>query len=455
MSAPSPRTPPDDSTAPPARAGRAGWALPASSAFFAVSLATAAGIWAGPGCQTACEGDFDCVGAGYCDQSSGRCLRDCFTDEDCRTPPGCKDNPAACRPLGLYCSGSGRCQGPITVEFEGVTREAPRAGGPRFIEGWDFPPGVGYAYIIDQIGLGERDQGFDLDGNCDEDGCVDNVLAPLGDLANDQIRQGLLGGESLLLIELAGLDDDPFTGYDESFTIKIYGAEDADEPFFPANNFAIPPGHDTCCEFKINGESLVSPPPQARARAPAELDRGRLRSLAPVPIQFTLTVGAEPHPVVRLERVLMTGRLGRDLGTIEDGLLGGAIPVSTLYATENPYCKTSNARCPTSQDGEEFQGNTLLDLVVALLRPDPDIDLDFDGRECLIDSNGDGQIDICCDGRGPGAECNSEVRCPGEQVPPADPDDPSSCARPADIDDGYSLSLTFSALRARIVGSGE
>lgn len=439
--------------APAPASSHAGWGLPASGAFFAISVAVSAGIWTGPGCQSACDGDFDCVGAGFCDQSSGRCQRDCFTDEDCRTPPACRDNPSACRPLGLYCSGSGRCQGESTFEFEGVTRAAPRSGGPRFIEGWDFPPGVGYAFIIRQIGLGERDQGFDLDGICDDDGCVDNLLAPLGELANDQIRQGLLGGESLLLIELAGLDDDPYTGYDESFTVKIYGAEDADEPFFPANNFAIPAGHDTCCEFKINGESLVSPPPQARARAPAQLDRGRLRSLAPVPIQFTLTVGSEPHPVVRLERVLMTGRLGRELETIEDGLLGGAIPVSTLVATENPYCKTSNARCPV--EAEALKTSTLLDLVAALLSSEPDIDLDYDGRECLLDTDGNGSIDLCCDGRGPAAVCNKTARCPGHEVPRSDATVEQSCASNPSMADGYSLSLTFEALRARIVGAGD
>lgn len=430
---------------------KSGWLMPASSAFFAVCLAVLAGVWAGPGCQSACQGDFDCIGSGYCDQVTGRCQRDCFTDEDCRNPPECRENPAACTPLGLFCSGSGRCRGPTTPPFEGgETAAAPRSGGPRSIEGWDDPPGVGYAYIVEQIALADRGQGFDVDGRCNEEGCIDNVLWPLGSLANDQIRQGLLGGESLLLIELAGLDDNPYTGYDESFTVKVYGAEDADEPFFPANNFTVPPGHDTCCEFKINGESLVSPPPQAKARAPAELDRGRLRSLAPVPVQFTLTVGAEPHPIIRLENVLLTGRMGRDLGTIENGLIGGAIPVTTLFSTENPYCKTQNPRCPL-----EFDESTLLDLVVALLGPQPDIDLDLDGQECLLDIDGDGTIDRCCDGRGPGVDCDLvQFSCAGKQVEPSDPDNPSSCAKPAAIDDGYSLAITFSALRAKIVGSG-
>ena len=455
MSQTGPRTGPAPTRVETAhRARSALWAglVSASTAFCVVSVALFAGVWVGPGCQTACQGDFDCIGAGFCDQASGRCQRDCFTDEDCRNPPECRENPSACRPLGLYCSGSGRCQGPVELQ-EGVTNPAPRGGGPRSIEGWDDAPGAGFAFIVQDLALADQDQGFDIDGRCTASGCVDNVLFPLAEFANDQIRQGLLGGESLLLLEVVGLDVNPYTGFDESFTLKVYGAEDADEPFFPANNFAVPPGHDTCCEFRINPSSLVSPPPQARARAPAELDRGRIRSLAPVPIQFTLTVGAQPHPVVRLESVLLSGRLRRDLTSISDGLLGGAVPLTTLYSIENPYCQTvGQQRCPTTGS---FEDSTLLDLVVGLLGPEPDIDLDFDGRECVFDVDGDGSVDRCCDGRGAGTRCDISARsCPNHEVAAVDEDDPSSCALPASMDDGYSLAIRYSAIRARIVGSG-
>lgn len=432
------------------RVGRA--LLPAASAVATLGVAVLAGMWSGPGCQTACQGDFDCIGAGYCDRVTGRCQRDCFTDENCRNPPECRDNPTACRPKGLYCSGSGRCEGRPDIPFgDGLVTEAQQGGGPRSIEGWNDPPGSGYAFIVEQIALADRDRGFDLDGNCTEAGCVDNVLWPIGDLANDQIRQGLLGGESLLLIELAGLDDDPYTGYDETFTIKIYGAEDADEPFFPANNFTVPPGHDTCCEFRINAESLVSPPAQAKARASATLERGRFRSLEPVDIQFTLTVGQEPHPVVRLESVLIEGRIGRDLGTLERGLIGGALPATTLFNTENPYCKSANdPRCPGV-----FSDSTLLDLVVSILGSQPDIDLDGDGPECLFDVDGNSVVDRCCDGRGPGVQCDfTSSQCGGTEVPPADQSNLGSCAATPQIDDGYSVAIEFEAIRAKVIGSG-
>ncbi len=421
----------------------------ATSLSAGLAAALAASV-SGTGCQGACQGDFDCLGAGYCDRASGRCERDCFVDQDCRTPPACRDNPSACRPLGLFCSGSGRCRGSVNLDFEGTVAEAPRGGGPRRIDGWDDPPGSGYSFIVNTIALAPADRGFDIDGRCTAAGCIDNALAPLATEANEQIRQGLLGGESLLLLELAGLDDDPYTGFDESFTVKVYGAKDAENPPYPANNFSVPAGGDSCCEFLVSGPSLVSPPPQARARSPTQLERGRFRSLTPVPIQFTLSIGSPPHPVIRFEQVRMSGRLDSGLSSITDGLLGGALPINVLYAVDNPYCKTESARCP---DG--FAGSSIVDVMVNLLNRQPDLDLDGDGPECLYDLDGDGTVDRCCDGAGRGSTCSTIPSCPGREVSPLDEGNPGSCARSPRMADGYSFALTFTAVRARVLGTSE
>ena len=323
---------------------------------------------------------------------------------------------------------------------------------PDRIQGWDDPPGSGAAFILDSIAIAGQNQGFDVDGFCsDAAGCIDNYLWRMGELGNDQIRQGLLGGESLLLMELAGLDE-PYRGDDESMTVKIYGARDADEPFFPANNFKVPPNYQTCCEFRINPRSLAGSPRQARARAPARVERGRLRSLAPVPIQFTLTVGSPPHPEIRLERVLLSGRLPANLGSIDDGLLGGAVPINTLAQAENPYCKTVSPRCPV-----QFGDSTLVDLVSTLLGNIPDVDLDFDGAECTKDTDGDGQIDRCCDGADGSDPCmagQNECLNGSVAIPPSDPLRPWTCALDPRIADGYSIGITFSAVKATIVGVG-
>ncbi|MEQ8275218.1 MAG: hypothetical protein RMA76_43475 [Deltaproteobacteria bacterium] len=422
------------------------WLFPASSAFLVTAIVVLFGVLASPGCQTRCTSNFDCGGS-FCSQ--GRCETECFADIDCQRPPECQDNPTACVPKGLRCNGIGRCVGAVRLRppVEG-TRDVFTPPNDGIIDGWDDRPGSGRAFIVNQIAIAGDDRGFDIDGVCTEDGCIDNYLHRLGDLGNDQIRQGLLGGESLLLLELAGLEQN-YLGDDSSMTVKIYGARDADDPFFPANNFKIPPGHSTCCEFKINPQSLAGIPSQARARAPARIERGRLRSLAPVPIQFTLTVGVPPHPEIRLERVLISGRLPSNLAEFSEGLLGGAVPVNTLAQTENPYCRTVSPRCPIP-----FTDSTLIDLVANLLGPQPDVDLDFDGLECVRDMNGDGAIDVCCDGAD-GADTCGGSSCPGNAVAAVDPAKPASCALHPQVADGYSVGITFTAVAAKIVGVGQ
>ena len=427
------------------------WLLPLSSAFCIGSLAVLAGVVAGPGCQTRCFNAFDCGPGSFC-APDGRCEIECFTDQECREPIECRDNPAGCRPKGLTCNSQGRCTGSFRFADNDEGSAIPLQEVPAEIDGWEDPPGAGSAFIIDSIAVAQEDRGFDLDGRCDEENCIDNFLWRLGDLGNDQIRQGLLGGESLLLLEVAGLDE-PFRGRDESVTVKIYGARDADDPFFPANNFRVPEGQSTCCEFRINPKSLTGFPRVARARAPAEIERGRLRSLLPVPIEFTITVGVPPHPEIRLEQVKVSGRMASDLRRFNDGLLGGVIPANTLAQTENPYCKTIGPRCEV-----QFAQSTLIDLVSTLLGARPDVDLDGDGIECIIDTDGDSAVDICCNGNALGGDpCpNASNICPGGEVLPLSEGRPAwQCALNPEIADGYSVAFTFTAVKATILGIGQ
>lgn len=422
---------------------------------FAVSgVLTLGALTLGPGCQTRCFQTSECGAGSFC-SPAGRCETECFTNLDCRQPPECQNNPTACTPRGLNCNPFGRCVGTYSVARPNMNRMTPdderNIGGPA--KGWDLPPAAGRAYIVSSIAIAPKDRGFDLNG----DGKITNSLYQLGELGNDQIRQGLLGGESLLLIELAGLDND-YRGNQDSLTVKIYGARDADDPPFPANNFKIPPGHTSCCEFKINPNALMSGG-QARARAPAKIVAGHLLSLQPVPIQFTLTVGVPPHPEIKLERVLMSARIPSNIvldstpgrGEIEEGLLGGAVPVNTLALTENPYCKTVSPRCTV-----QFTDSTLIDLVATLLSPRPDIDLDEppDGLETVIVNGVDGRVFKCCEGNGP-SPASLGNSCLKREIPPTDPAAPWTCALNPKMRDGYSVGISFIAVRARIVGFGQ
>lgn len=147
----------------------------------------------------------------------------------------------------------------------------------------------------------------------------------------------------------------------------------------------------------------------------------------------------------------MSGRVPPELDRFSEGLLGGAVPINTLAQTENPYCKTVSPRCPV-----QFTDSTLIDLVSTILGPRPDVDLDFDGLECARDTNGDGTIDLCCEGV-PGSDfcTNALSMCPGARINPTDPNRPHTCSLNPKVADGYSVALTFSAVAAKIVGIGQ
>ena len=174
----------------------------------------------------------------------------------------------------------------------------------------------------------------------------------------------------------------------------------------------------------------------SRARAPAKVERGQMKSLAPVPISFTLTVGVPPHPEIRVEKVYLSARVPANLGVLSDGLLGGAVPVNTLAQTENPYCKTLNNLCQRM-----LPNSTLIDLIASILQPDIDLDVPPDGLEALT-GGANGRIAECRDGN-------------GQKVDPIDSSQPWTCALQAEIADGYSVGITFSGVAATVVGVGQ
>lgn len=300
-------------------------------------------------------------------------------------------------------------------------------------DGWDDFPGTGRMFVLNTFAIAN-------------DGAA---LAGLGELMNDQIQQGVLGGELLVLVEIAGVNPD-FLGDDPSVTVKFYGARDADDPFFPANNFSVPSGQTTCCEFLIDPQSLTTDTlPRARSRAPARIEGGRVQTLQPVPMELTLAIGPPPHSSFRLERVLFTARVQPDLLELSSGTLEGAMPMSTLAQHDNAFCKQVN-ECSI-----RFSDSTLLDLVTTEIRVEPDVDLSVprDGLACLIDVDGDARVDRCCRANGAGACILSNRDCQnGDPVEPVVPSDPGSCALDPVMADGYSIHFSVTGVPASVVG---
>jgi hypothetical protein len=299
-------------------------------------------------------------------------------------------------------------------------------------------------FVFDELRIAESpDIGFVF-----PDGKVHNEFAPLGALENDQIRQGLLGGESLMLIELAGIDE-PFDGDDDEVTVKLYRGIDADQPFFPANNFMIPQGETSCCQFLIDVASLEGDPPQARSRVSAKIARGNLVGLAtnsshPTPVELPgiLLVWTSTAGFLTVGLPQISARVTPDIDSppptpkLHDGLLGGALTIHSLAAIENPYCRTvSDPLCPAL-----IPDSTLIDLVAAMMQPD--IDLDGDGALDSLkrDVLGNGRVGICSHG--------------SAAVPPLMPMEPWTCALQPEMGDGFSISVEWEAVGAQVLGFG-
>ncbi len=373
-----------------------------------------------PACQTACIDGFDCSPGEYCQDSV--CLSHCVVDRDCpqRECPDPEDPD--CRSTGARCDASGRCD-----YYHLLGRTAPE--GP--IDGIDDPVGVGQAFVVDSLRVAPQGMGFDVDDRCGPGGCIDNALAPLGPLGNQQIDQGVRGGESLLLLELSGLQS-PFTGNERTLTVKFYPGLDADVPAVPSDNFSVPPGSTTCCRFHAK-EGSVDASNRATSRVPARISGGQLTTLLPADLRFTLPIGDRPFPELLVQRAHISGQIPIGLQRIERGLLGGATPAHSLARIGNPYCKTDSMLCART-----LETSTMLDLVTSFFQPDIDLDDPRDGLDRLT-AGATGIVDQCADAR-------------GTPIAPVDPLRPSSCGESPELRDGFSVAFEFTAVPATIVG---
>jgi hypothetical protein len=288
--------------------------------------------------------------------------------------------------------------------------------------GWDEPPGTGRVFVIDALEIGT--------------GQVGNALGLLGPLMSSFLENGVLGAQNLLLIEVAGLED-PYQGQDQDVVIKVYSAVDADQPNYPANNFHSVPGDPTpCCQFKISAQSLTGNPPQARSRALARIRNGALEAAAGVvfpPLVLPSTTAIEYFSV---DQAIVSASLPSSLGTLEGGLVGGAITIHALAAGATSLCAhpETSMGCPAV-----IPHGSLLDIVVAGA-VQPDVDLDGDGQLDGLgrDVTGSGRVNTC--------------EHDGNPVAPITAGDPSSCALQAVMADGFSILLDFHAVAATIVG---
>jgi hypothetical protein len=317
-------------------------------------------------------------------------------------------------------------------------------------DGWDLAAGEGLMFVMNHIEMGGQGSGFDLD----LDGYIDNVLYAVADHVNPSITQGVLQGEVLILLEIAGLED-PYDGWDDSVTLKVYGGVDADYPVDNLNNFSQRPGREgRCCEFNIDprwtmAESGVR---QANVRAPAKIENYKLVAPSTYPhhtfdIEFLLTVGPPPYHFIKIANSRIEFELDSDLSGLRDGILGGGLTANSLAAIENPFCGSQGPTCPSGNSR-----STLLDLTSYLAGPSPDVDVDGDGRECALATGAEGVIDLCCDGAATVCSAADKV-CAGDVIESLTAE-PSGCAISPALTDGYSTTFLFTAVAARLSAFG-
>lgn len=407
------------------------WALAATVLFAGGSIAAGSLIF-GPGCNLACRRNFDCGEESYCGSDS-RCHTDCFADVDCRN-----------NNLGFRCVvAQGRCSG-----GGGIPTSPGAPPLPAIDDTWDgfnAPVNTGLTFVISRLGIPtDPTVGLDVDDMCNGTVCEDNALSVAADYVNTSLSNGVSYGESLILVEVVGLEDPP-ADFD-LVTVKIYGGIDADSPARYINNFKRPMGEADCCKFFIDSQSVVDN--QATARIRARVERGVLVPVERNDARLTLALGPSPHPQIDLKRASVYGRFGSD--GIRSALLSGAVPMSNLAraAADPVFCTADKSRCATGV----IDNATVLDLASALIAQ-PDIDIDGDGLECAYRTSGNLTIDGCCDGNGSGNDClTSNGACTGMSIPPAVPDRPASCAEQLQIADGYSIALGFDAVPAQVLG---
>lgn len=348
----------------------------------------------------------------------------------CGTPcGGCRPADPGCMPEaeGPRCSRDGAC-----VPAEPLCPA----------QDWQTPLGRGRAFVVSQLSVADAQRGFDLDGRCRVAGeCVDNDLAGFAYFVNDQLRQALLGGMVRMVVEVGGLD---YASTDPSVTVSWLPVRDADEPFFPANDFSILAGDSRCCEFRPWTEALASDG-RAPGRLVGALADGVLTARAadgygpPMTLMELIDLFSDdpsddelPRPQrLRLVRAQLTATLSDDGASIEDGLLGGVIVARDLASALVPRCPPPGLLCPPVGSF----GDSWLDAIIDVAGQ-PTLDLDGDGLETFT-YGPDGRLMACRDGD-------------GREIPPMQPEVPASCADSPQVADGYGIAYTFSGVRATL-----
>lgn len=392
----------------------------------------------GDGCDSTCRreafcGDNNTDDGEVCDDgnnaSGDGCRADCLSNELCGND--IRDSAA-----GEVCDGEPTCA-VNCLSFvacgdgtELAPEECDDSNTDRF-DGCGPDCQVERSLIMSRLEIGAPSDGCDYSGDGAPDNAFSRALGTLVPLANGMfLRDAPANGDLILLLHMLGLDDADAVN-DPTFTVAFFQGSDADAN--PMNNISG------------SGEFLAPASAFNASGAPSTSFESSVasRMLSGGPEDVSIPIAILP---VELRQAYLSGTTTSDaqgVSGMTDGLLCGAVPVSTLAVLPNllemipgpssPPCVGIDTNLVDVLIGGSAPGG-----FISLPGVNPDVDLDGDGLERFEINRGGGNcqpvVTACIDGDGTRVEGHN-------------------CTLDPRFEDGFSAGFLAAAVRANIVGT--
>ena len=288
-------------------------------------------------------------------------------------------------------------------------------------DGCSFDCHIEAGMVLHAVTFLDGTQGCDLDGNPGVDNAYggamnDAARNEISSLVTEDLQQSCAAYVSLWVLE--GTNPQ----MDGTIDLSLQLGVDQRVPPVPSEYFS---GSEP---FYVMPDGL-DPNQHFRARLGGSAPAGAMQTQSgDLRLYLPTCMVTERRLPYDFRRARISGTLTNDASgpTQLSALFCGVETVATLYRVPN---------------GAGLGGATLLDLAVLgfnqfgyqTMPTQPDIDLDGDGRETFMDTDGDSRVDLCIDGNGAqilGTDCPTDPR----------------------IADGYSMAVHLDLVGARLAG---
>lgn len=397
----------------------------------------------GDGCDSMCRREAFCGDGALdpgevCDDggnfSGDGCRSDCLSDETCGNDIVDSAAGELCDD-GNMADGDGCSSTCTVVEMCGDgtmsdTEECDDNNLARF-DGCGPDCVVERSLVISSLLFGDRTTGCDYSGDGDPDNAFAAALGPIGGILNSMFLESApADGDLLLALHMLGLDD-PAGANDDSVSIAFMQATDPDGD--PSNNLT---GSGTLAADPMAFDAMGRPSTSFASRIESTMLSGG-------PEDILIPIGFFPIELRQGQLRGTTTAVGGELSGMTDGILCGAVPVSTIAVLPNIIEMFTGEPAPPcdgtmqpSNLADVLIGGTPSGFIFPLRGSSPDVDLDGDGLERFeVDSDGERGcqpvVVACIDGDG--------TRVEGRD-----------CVNDPDFEDGWSAGFDVEAVRVML-----